>query len=711
MSSNSRLLTSLCLLSVLQACGSNSDENTEDATAPVITLTGSASVTHELGTDYTDAGATAVDDVDGSVAATTTGTVDDTTAGTYTLTYTAVDAAGNTSTLTRTVTVEDSTVVADTTAPVITLSGNATVNHTTGTTYTDAGATAVDNVDGAVNATTTGTVDDTTAGTYTLTYTAVDTAGNSATANRTVIVADAVVIAPEAPRDPTEASFIVSDGLNDWESWVDANGSSAVIVDANTDYLNVNEVTIAASQFVTGYRPVDGVGTVIDMSTFASTGTLEFDLKVTTAPAGTDVWYMKIESGTGGTLADYSIFNDNGDHDAVSVGAWQHYSFDLSVLASNGLDIASINNVMIFPDWPSNGGAVYQLDNVAFYPTGAVSLPADDGDSGDGATTTTALGVDFEGPQLTWSSFDTDKLQFVANPNSTGINTSNTVALLDVLQGDNEWAGVRTEGIDVFKLDASNCTVKVDVYKDTIGDVLIKFEQDNGGGWGSHGTVAVANTAVNTWETLTFDTCHWIDLPETERVGGFAFHVEPSASRPSGTMFHFDNIMFSAKEAVVVGPVVGPTALAAAPTLPAADVVSFINSSNTYTDVGVSDWNPNWSQAGSQAVETIAGGDIVKLQLQNYQGVDFGSTIDFGTKSTLHMSVWVENDNPGFDVYVITGGAESGHPTGAITGGTWVDVEVDLSSTDQFANGGFQFKWVLSPEVMTTFYIDNIYFH
>ena len=42
-------------------------------------------------------------------------------------------------------------------------------------------------------------------------------------------------------------------------------------------------------------------------------------------------------------------------------------------------------------------------------------------------------------------------------------------------------------------------------------------------------------------------------------------------------MFHFDNIMFSAKEAVVVGPVVGPTALAAAPTLPSADVVSFIN--------------------------------------------------------------------------------------------------------------------------------------
>ena len=73
-----------------------------DTVAPVITLTGLASVTHELGTTYTDAGATS----DGGETVTTSGTVDVNTAGTYTLTYSASDVVGNVATsVTRTVTV------------------------------------------------------------------------------------------------------------------------------------------------------------------------------------------------------------------------------------------------------------------------------------------------------------------------------------------------------------------------------------------------------------------------------------------------------------------------------------------------------------------------------------------------------------------------------------------------------------------------------
>ncbi|SVC82875.1 uncharacterized protein METZ01_LOCUS335729, partial [marine metagenome] len=69
-----------------------------DTTAPVITLTGSASVSHELGATYTDAGASATDSRDGTVTVTTSGTVDGNTAGVYTLTYSASDAAGNAAT-------------------------------------------------------------------------------------------------------------------------------------------------------------------------------------------------------------------------------------------------------------------------------------------------------------------------------------------------------------------------------------------------------------------------------------------------------------------------------------------------------------------------------------------------------------------------------------------------------------------------------------
>ena len=64
-----------------------------DTTAPVITLLGFEDLSHPLGEDYQDEGATATDAEDGEVDVTTLG-VDDLdvdTPGSYTLTYTASD--------------------------------------------------------------------------------------------------------------------------------------------------------------------------------------------------------------------------------------------------------------------------------------------------------------------------------------------------------------------------------------------------------------------------------------------------------------------------------------------------------------------------------------------------------------------------------------------------------------------------------------------
>ena len=130
-----------------------------DIVAPVITLTGNATVTIELGAIYTDAGATATD-LSGDITVTTSGTVDTSTIGSYIITYTATDASGNEATaVVRTVN------VVDTTAPVITVtSGTDTVDQ--GSTWTDAGATA----DGGETVTASGTVDTSTIGSYIITY-------------------------------------------------------------------------------------------------------------------------------------------------------------------------------------------------------------------------------------------------------------------------------------------------------------------------------------------------------------------------------------------------------------------------------------------------------------------------------------------------------------------------------------------------------------
>jgi hypothetical protein len=71
--------------------------NVIDTTIPVITRLGSASVTVECGTSYTDAGATATDSCAGNLTASivTVNPVNVNAAGTYTVTYNVSDASAN----------------------------------------------------------------------------------------------------------------------------------------------------------------------------------------------------------------------------------------------------------------------------------------------------------------------------------------------------------------------------------------------------------------------------------------------------------------------------------------------------------------------------------------------------------------------------------------------------------------------------------------
>lgn len=80
---------------------------------------------------------------------------------------------------------------ADTAAPVVTLSGPNPAYIGEGDSYADPGATANDNVDGDVTPAVTKSYDDVDAGiagTYSITWSATDTAGNTGSATRTVIV-------------------------------------------------------------------------------------------------------------------------------------------------------------------------------------------------------------------------------------------------------------------------------------------------------------------------------------------------------------------------------------------------------------------------------------------------------------------------------------------------------------------------------------------
>ena len=170
-----------------------------DTIPPTIRLFGTwpspEALSHEAGTIYIDAGAEAVDMLDGPVEVTTSGEVDHTKLGTYILSYTAKDSAGNVATITRSV------EVVDTTPPVIDVIGLSSVEVELGQNYTDPGFSAIDSFDNVLSLTTNLNTDPfgvtvtdkvykwiNISGTYKFTYTAVDQSGNTATAYRVVEV-------------------------------------------------------------------------------------------------------------------------------------------------------------------------------------------------------------------------------------------------------------------------------------------------------------------------------------------------------------------------------------------------------------------------------------------------------------------------------------------------------------------------------------------
>jgi hypothetical protein len=115
--------------------------------------------------------------------------------GTTTITWTATDVAGNSATATQDIIIQDTSKPSFATLTDITAFsavGNATVDFLN--------ATATDLVDGTITATTNFVRGDYAAGTYQITWTATDTAGNSATATQSVVVTN----------DETKPVFVTS---------------------------------------------------------------------------------------------------------------------------------------------------------------------------------------------------------------------------------------------------------------------------------------------------------------------------------------------------------------------------------------------------------------------------------------------------------------------------------------------------------------------
>jgi len=224
-----------------------------DTLPPTVTLNGPSTVALECASSFQDPGATAQDQCTGPRTVIASGAVDPATPGVQTITYTAGDGYGNTGSVTRTVT------VSDTLPPTLTLNGSANMVLECAFPFQDPGATASDQCAGSQSVTVSGTVNPRQLGAQTITYSASDGNGNTATVTRTVTVRDRLapvleLLGPPSMSLECDGEPYEEPGAVAWDTCA-GDLSSDVVITSDLDQSESGEYTVT-------YSVDDGAGHV-----------------------------------------------------------------------------------------------------------------------------------------------------------------------------------------------------------------------------------------------------------------------------------------------------------------------------------------------------------------------------------------------------------------------------------------------------------------
>ncbi len=138
------------------------------------------------------------------------------------------------------------------------------------------------------------------------------------------------------------------------------------------------------------------------------------------------------------------------------------------------------------------------------------------------------------------------------------------------------------------------------------------------------------------------------------------------------------------------------------------DVVSIY--SDAYTDITISEWNPDWAQTTVLSDFVIDGDTSLKYDFFNYTGIvtDYENPTDLSTMEYVHFDYWTnEATNVGFKMVNTVLGEEAEVITDNTTFGEWVSIDIPMSEFSMDLTAVTQL--VLSSTGVTVF-IDNIYF-
>lgn len=150
--------------------------------------------------------------------------------------------------------------------------------------------------------------------------------------------------------------------------------------------------------------------------------------------------------------------------------------------------------------------------------------------------------------------------------------------------------------------------------------------------------------------------------------------------------------------------------LNAAPSQPAradADVISIY--SGYYTNISGTDYYPNWGQATTFNELDINGDATIQYSNLNYQGIQYGETVDASAMEYLHIDVWT-TDAPNIQVFPISIATGEQQVTLDLVADQWNSFDIpisDFTSQGLSMNDIHQFKFVGSGTV----FIDNLYYY
>jgi len=178
-------------------------------------------------------------------------------------------------------------------------------------------------------------------------------------------------------------------------------------------------------------------------------------------------------------------------------------------------------------------------------------------------------------------------------------------------------------------------------------------------------------------------------------------------------------------------PAGGPTAAASVPTASAANVKSIF--SDSYSNVAVDEWGPDWGAASARITDgVIAGNNYKTIDMsaagKEFAGISFvSSKFDATAYTTFNLDYWIDTPLPAGQVINIKlsnhdGSGETSaiqYLVNPVTGGSWQRLSIPLSSFT-VAGGGSASRNNIAQIVITAaradtgqpvkVYFDNMYF-